>query len=150
MEIALLPFVESAFSLMHGLAKVRWDCGNLCPAPPALSEACNKIGGMTGRRTPGPLLRQRWTTYNPSTTSSIRTGLLRFRGLQHWQQKHQTRTAARGCQIEEADFWKLPLNAETSAHVPRLLALASVIAKPEAFSVELAELSHSDHYPMSI
>ena len=35
-----------------------------------------------------------------------------------------------GVSVEEADFWKLPLNAETSAHVPRLLALASVIAKP--------------------
>ena len=38
----------------------------------------------------------------------------------------------------------MPLNAETSAHVPRLLALASVIAKPEAFSIELAELSDSE------
>ena len=49
-----------------------------------------------------------------------------------------------GVQIEEADFWKLPLNTETSTHVPRLLALASVIAKPEAFSIELAGLSNSE------
>ena len=76
MEIALLPFVESAFSPDARSREGAVGLWQFSPAPPALM-ACNKIGGMTAGETPGPQLRQRWTTYNPSTTSSIRTGLLR-------------------------------------------------------------------------
>jgi membrane-bound lytic murein transglycosylase D len=40
-----------------------------------------------------------------------------------------------------ASFWELPLPRETQAYVPRLLALATLVADPEAYGIELPEVS---------
>ena len=41
----------------------------------------------------------------------------------------------------DATFWELPLPRETRAYVPRLLALAALVADPQAYGVELPRLS---------
>jgi membrane-bound lytic murein transglycosylase D len=41
----------------------------------------------------------------------------------------------------KADFWELQLPRETSAYVPRLLALSELVANPERYGVTLPELS---------
>ena len=76
MEIALLPFIESAFS---SDARSREGAVGLWQFMPGTARAygLHQDWWYDGRRTPGPQLLQRWTTYNPSATSSIRIGLLR-------------------------------------------------------------------------
>lgn len=43
------------------------------------------------------------------------------------------------------DFWSLPLNAETRAYIPRLLALASIIDNPKEYPVDLPPISDSPY-----
>lgn len=42
------------------------------------------------------------------------------------------------------DFWTLPLAPETRAHIPKLLALASIIASPEDYGIELPSLANAE------
>lgn len=52
------------------------------------------------------------------------------------------RRAIRRSDEEEINFWTLDLPGETEAHVPKLLALAAIIADIEAWDVELEALSN--------
>lgn len=42
------------------------------------------------------------------------------------------------------DFWSLPLAVETRNHIPRLLALASIVQNPELLDIELPPLPNSN------
>lgn len=43
------------------------------------------------------------------------------------------------------DFWSLPLPMETRSYVPRLLALASIIADPDKYNIHLPAISDSPY-----
>jgi membrane-bound lytic murein transglycosylase D len=47
---------------------------------------------------------------------------------------------------EPADYWHLPLPAETRAYVPRLIALKTIIARPHDYGVSLPELPDAAHF----
>ncbi len=49
-----------------------------------------------------------------------------------------------GQQGDAIDFWELPLANETQQHIPRILALAAIIANAEQYAVELPELANEN------
>lgn len=46
------------------------------------------------------------------------------------------------------DFWSLNLNSETSAYVPRLLAVAKIFANPEKYNVNLHQIANEPYFEM--
>ncbi|HBW82893.1 MAG TPA: lytic transglycosylase [Gammaproteobacteria bacterium] len=143
MEIALLPFVESAFS-----SNARSGEGAV-----GLWQFMPSTGRAFG-------LQQDWWYDARRDPRAATTAALEYLQTlneefdQDWlvalaaynTGSGNVRRALRrgGFLIGEAEFWSLPLNSETRAHVPRLLALASVIAEPSAYGVELAEISNTE------
>ena len=143
MEIALLPFVESAFSPD---ARSREGAVGLWQFMPGTARAygLQQDWWYDGRQDPGASTKAALDYLEFLHNEFDQDWLIALAAYNTGSRNIRRTLRREGVQIEEADFWKLPLNAETSAHVPRLLALASVIAKPEAFSIELAELSDSE------
>jgi membrane-bound lytic murein transglycosylase D len=50
---------------------------------------------------------------------------------------------------EATDFWSLDLPGETDRYVPRLLAMAAVVADPEAYGLELPEISNKPYFTVA-
>ncbi len=46
------------------------------------------------------------------------------------------------------DFWSLNLNSETSAYVPKLLAIAKIFAHPDKYNVNLHPISNEPYFEM--
>lgn len=46
------------------------------------------------------------------------------------------------------DFWSLDLNNETSAYVPRLLAIAKIFANPEKYNVNLRQFANQPYFEL--
>ena len=143
MEIALLPFIESAFS---SDARSREGAVGLWQFMPGTARAygLHQDWWYDGRRDP----RASTTAaldYLQSLSNEFDQNWLIALAAYNTGSRNVRRVLQReGVRIEEAEFWNLPFNAETSAHVPRLLALASVIAEPDAFSIELIDLCNSE------
>jgi len=55
------------------------------------------------------------------------------------------RNAANGL---PTDFWSLNLNSETSAYVPRLLAIAKIFANPEKYNINLHQIADQPYFEM--
>jgi|TARA_B100002003_G_scaffold242197_1_gene264919 membrane-bound lytic murein transglycosylase D len=51
-----------------------------------------------------------------------------------------------GVSVEEADFWSLPLPRETLSHVPKILAIAKLLAKPELYEIELPVIPNRAYF----
>ena len=143
MEIALLPFVESAFS---SDARSREGAVGLWQFMPGTARAygLQQDWWYDGRRDPRASTTAALDYLQSLCNEFDQDWLIALAAYNTGSRNIRRALRREGVRIEEADFWKLPLNAETSAHVPRLLALASVIAKPESFSIELAKLSNSE------
>ncbi len=143
MRIALLPFVESAFS---PYARSREGAVGLRQLLPGTARAYGLQQDLRydGRRDPGVSTTAALDYLQSLRNEYNQDWLIALAAYNTGSRNIRRALRCEGVQFKVADFWKLPLNAETSAHVPRLLALASVIAKPEAFSIGLAELSDSE------
>ena len=46
------------------------------------------------------------------------------------------------------DFWSLNLNSETSAYVPRLLAIAKIFANPEKYNINLHQFPNEPYFEL--
>ncbi|WAR44216.1 lytic transglycosylase [Methylomonas rapida] len=46
------------------------------------------------------------------------------------------------------DYWSLDLNSETSAYVPRLLAIAKIFANPEKYNVNLHRIANEPYFEL--
>lgn len=46
------------------------------------------------------------------------------------------------------DFWSLELNSETSAYVPRLLAIARIFANPEKYNINLHQFPNEPYFEL--
>ena len=140
LELALLPVVESAFdpfAYSHGRAAGLWQI----------------IPG-TGRRF--GLAQNWWYDGRRDVVDSTRAALDYLTLLhemmdQDWLlaiasynsgEGNVLRAAKRNRnQQKPADFFSLRLSRETSAYVPRLLALAAIVDDPAAYDVELPRLT---------
>lgn len=50
---------------------------------------------------------------------------------------------------EDTDFWSLDLPGETDRYVPRLLAVARIVADPEAYGLDLPEVSNQPYFTIT-
>ena len=135
-ELALLPIVESAmdpYAFSHGGAAGLWQ---FIPA--------------TGKRF--GLARNWWYDGRRDPIAATDAALdyleLLHRRFGDWSLAVAAYNAGEGNVMkaqrrgpEGADFWDLPLPRETRAYVPRLLALAAVVRDPDAYGLELPELT---------
>ncbi len=49
---------------------------------------------------------------------------------------------------QPTDFWSLDLNNETSAYVPRVLAIAKIFANPEKYNVNLNQIANEPYFEL--
>ncbi|MEY4717895.1 MAG: hypothetical protein RL563_513 [Pseudomonadota bacterium] len=49
---------------------------------------------------------------------------------------------------QPTDFWSLDLNNETSAYVPRVLAIAKIFANPEKYNVNLRQVANEPYFEL--
>jgi membrane-bound lytic murein transglycosylase D len=145
MELALLPIVESAydpFAYSHGKASGMWQ---FIPG----------TGKMYG-------LKQNWwydgrRDIRASTIAAIQyLSELSKRYDGDWELAlaayntgpgNVDRAIRRNKKAGKAtDFWSLKLPRETRAYVPRLLAVARIIAEPEAYNVSLKPVPNEPYF----
>lgn len=135
-ELALLPIVESAldpYAFSHGGAAGLWQ----------FIPATGKRFGLTrnwwydGRRDP-VLATQAALTYLQYLENRFDDWYLALAGYNAGE-GNVKRALKRG--KGERDFFRLRLPKETSAYVPRLLALAAVVANPDSYGLSLPEVT---------
>lgn len=138
-ELALLPVVESAFdpfAYSHGRAAGLWQI----------------IPG-TGRRFG---IRQNWWYDGRRDAVDSTRGALEYLSYLHdlmdgdWPLAIASYNSGEGnvlkavkrnrARSKPTDFWNLSLSRETSAYVPRLMALVELVKHPEKYDLELPEL----------
>ncbi len=145
LEIALLPIVESAFdpfAYSHGRASGMWQ---IVPG----------TGKMLG-------LKQNWWYDGRRDVVASTNAALNYLESHHkrfngdWLlalasynsgagnvSKAVRKNKKRG---KPTDFWNLDLPKETMAYVPRLLALAELVADPKYYNISLHSISDAPHF----
>lgn len=138
-ELALLPIVESAFdpfAYSHGRAAGLWQI----------------IPG-TGRRFG---IRQNWWYDGRRDAVDSTRGALEYLAYLHklmdgdWPLAIASYNSGEGnvlkavkrnrARSKPTDYWNLSLSRETSAYVPRLMALVEIVRNPEKYNVDLPTL----------
>lgn len=138
-ELALLPVVESAFdpfAYSHGRAAGLWQI----------------IPG-TGRRFG---IRQNWWYDGRRDAVDSTRGALEYLAYLHnlmdgdWPHAIASYNSGEGnvlkaikrnrARSKPTDFWNLSLSKETSAYVPRLMALVELVRNPEKYNLDLPDL----------
>ncbi len=138
-ELALLPVVESAFdpfAYSHGRAAGLWQI----------------IPG-TGRRFG---IRQNWWYDGRRDAVDSTKGALEYLAYLHdlmdgdWPLAIASYNSGEGnvlkavkrnrARSKPTDFWNLSLSKETSAYVPRLMALVELVRHPEKYNLDLPDL----------
>mgnify|MGYP000506396235 FL=1 len=145
MELALLPFVESAydpFAYSHGRASGLWQ----------FIPGTGKIYGLH---------QNWWYDGRRDVLASTKAALdyltylnKRFNG--NWLHALASYNSGSG-RVSKAirknkkrnkptDFWSLKLPRETQAYVPKLLALAKIVQNPEAYGVSLPSIPDTPYF----
>jgi len=142
-ELALLPVVESAFdpfAYSHGRASGMWQ---FVPA--------------TGTRFH---MKQNWWYDGRRDIIASTSGAIQYMKYLHkffdgdWLLALAAYNSGEG-RVQRAvrknkrlgrktDFWSLDLPKETRAYVPKLLALADIVKRPEQFSLKLYEIANKE------
>lgn len=144
-ELALLPIVESAFdpfAYSHGRAAGLWQI----------------IPG-TGRRFG---IRQNWWYDGRRDPVDSTHGALEYLGYLHdlmdedWLLAIASYNSGEGnvlkavkrnrAKSKPTDFWHLSLSRETSAYVPRLMALVALVREPEKYGITLPEIADEPQF----
>jgi len=141
LEIALLPVVESGFqpfAYSHGRAAGLWQ----------FIPGTGKVYGLQ---------QNWWYDGRRDVIESTRAALDYLQKLHNDFGDWQLALAAYNCGEgtvgraikrnkkagKATDFWSLDLPKETSAYVPKLLAVATLIAKPEKYQITLSPIDNS-------
>ena len=145
LELALLPIVESAFdpfAYSHGRAAGLWQI----------------IPG-TGRRFG---IRQNWWYDGRRDPVDSTRGALEYLAYLHdlmdgdWYHAIASYNSGEGnvrkairrnsARSKPTDFWNLSLSRETSAYVPRLIALVEIVRNPEKYNLELPRITDAEQF----
>lgn len=144
-ELILLPIVESAydpFAYSHGRAAGLWQF------IPGTGEAfgLQQTWWYEGRR---DVLASTDAAFNYLAQLARQfdgdwlLALAAYNGGQGTIQRAIDANRRRG---RPTDFWSLNLRAETSAYVPKLLALAQIFRQPERYNLVLREVAHEPFF----
>lgn len=142
-ELALLPIVESAFdpfAYSHGRASGMWQ----------FVPGTGKRFGM----------KQNWWYDGRRDVIASTQGAIQYMKYLHkffdgdWllalaaynsgEGRVQRAVRKNKKQKRKTDFWSLDLPKETRAYVPKLLALADIIKRPEHFNLNLYEITNEE------
>ena len=145
MEFALLPVIESAydpFAYSHGRASGLWQ---FIPATARLHDiridwwydgrrdiidstdaAARYLDHLYGR------MGEDWLL----ALAAYNTGEGKVRSAIRKNQRSKQQT----------DYWALKLSKETTAYVPRLLAICAIIANPESFGIQLKTIRNRPYW----
>jgi len=144
-ELALLPIVESAFdpfAYSHGRASGLWQfipsTGRIYglhqdwwydgrrDIVSSTNAAVNYFQALSNR------FKGKWLLALASYNSGAGTVL---RAVRHNKARHRP-----------TDFWHLHLPRETSAYVPKLLAIAKIVANPQKYGVTLKSIPDQPYF----
>ncbi|WP_448550434.1 LysM peptidoglycan-binding domain-containing protein [Thalassotalea fusca] len=143
MEIALLPIVESAFdpfAYSHGRASGMWQF---------VPDTGKRFG-----------MKQNWWYDGRRDVIASTQGAIKYLQYLHkyfdgdWLLALAAYNSGEG-RVQRAmrnnarrniptDFWSLDLPKETRAYVPKLLALADLVKRPEDFNIKLYEIENAE------
>jgi len=145
LELALLPIVESAydpFAYSHGRAAGLWQI---------IPGTASRFG-----------IRQNWWYDGRRDVVDSTRGALEYLAYLHemmdgdWLLAIASYNSGEGnvlkavkrnrARSKPTDFWNLSLSRETSAYVPRLLALAAIVSDPDAFGLTLPQIEHAAQF----
>ena len=148
LELALLPIVESAydpFAYSHGRAAGLWQI----------------IPG-TGRRFG---IRQNWWYDGRRDVIDSTNGALDYLAYLYkfnngdWELAVASYNSGEGnvrkavrrnkARSKPTDFWNLSLSRETSAYVPKLMALVAIVRDPEAYGLTLPEIVNEPQFAVA-
>mgnify|MGYP001205750039 FL=1 len=147
MEFALLPVIESAydpFAYSHGRASGLWQ---FIPAT-ARSHDIRIDWWYDGRRDVIDSTDAAATYLDHLYGRMGEDWLLALAAYNTGEGK--VRSAIRKNQRRkiQADYWALKLSRETTAYVPRLLAICAIVANPESFGIELKAIKNSPYWKL--
>ena len=145
LDLALLPIVESAydpFAYSHGRAAGLWQI---------IPGTARRFG-----------IRQNWWYDGRRDVVDSTRGALDYLTYLHelmdgdWMLAIASYNSGEGnvlkavkrnrARSRPTDFWNLSLSRETSAYVPRLLALVAIVRDPQAFGLTLPEMIHEPQF----
>jgi len=143
-EIALLPVIESAF---QPFARSPAEAVGLWQFIPATGRRFGllQVGSYDGRKdvfasTDAAL------DYLASLHQQFKGDWLLALAAYNWGEGNVARSVQESARLgRPASFWNLSLPEETRTYVPRLLALARVVGKPEAYGLQLAGIPNSPY-----
>lgn len=145
LELALLPIVESAFdpfAYSHGRASGIWQ---FVPAT-GRQYGLNQSWWYDGRRDIVASTEAAATYFDYLHRRFDGDWLLAMAAYNAGQGRVSRAIRRNERQGKPTDFWSLPLPRETRAYVPQILALAKVIADPEAYNISLAPLADEPYF----
>ncbi len=145
LELALLPMVESAydpFAYSHGRAAGLWQI---------IPGTAKRFG-----------IRQNWWYDGRRDVVDSTRGALAYLAYLHkfndgdWLRAIASYNSGEGnvrkavrrnrARSKPIDFWNLKLSRETSAYVPRLMALVEIVRDPAAYGVTLPEIINEPQF----
>ena len=145
LELALLPVVESAydpFAYSHGRAAGLWQI---------IPGTARRFG-----------IRQNWWYDGRRDVVDSTRGALEYLAYLHemmdgdWLLAIASYNSGEGNVLKAvkrnragskpSDFWNLSLSRETSAYVPRLMALVAIVHDPGAYGLTLPEIDHEAQF----
>ncbi len=145
LDIALLPIVESAyepFAYSHGQASGLWQF-------------------IPGTADQFKLERNWWQDERRDVVQSTRAAIKYLKYLNRyfdgdWQHAIAAYNAGQG-RVRKAilknkknglptDFWSLDLPKETSAYVPKMIALSHIFSDPEKYNLELLHIANKPYF----
>ena len=145
LELALLPVVESAydpFAYSHGRAAGLWQI---------IPGTARRFG-----------IRQNWWYDGRRDVVDSTRGALEYLAYLHelmdgdWMLAIASYNSGEGNVMKAVkrnraasrptDFWSLSLSRETSAYVPRLMALVAIVSDPESFGLTLPDLVNEPQF----
>ena len=148
LDLALLPVVESAydpFAYSHGRAAGLWQI---------IPGTARRFG-----------IRQNWWYDGRRDVVDSTRGALDYLTYLHelmdgdWMLAIASYNSGEGnvlkavkrnrARSRPTDFWNLSLSRETSAYVPRLIALVAIVSDPGAFGLTLPEMIHEPQFALA-
>ncbi|XKE47341.1 transglycosylase SLT domain-containing protein [Halomonas organivorans] len=139
-EIALIPFVESAFDPE---ARSRFGAAGLWQIMPRTGDALGlrRDGAWDGRldvvRSTQAALDYIELQAEQWYEGDIELSLAAYNAGAGTVNRARRQARAQG---REGDYWDLALPDETMHYVPKLLAIAAIVADPERYGVELPDI----------